>query len=657
MIEAFISAKIPEDYVQTKIDLVSKLQEFDAKGGNKIELRIFDGLVPFSDEAVRAEEQYGIQPSTVFTRERGVISQEEIFLGAAFTRGLEKVVVPFFDQGIPVEYELIRSISTVSEPKRKKLGVVNTDAQLFGGFDMQRMAQTPRQLIVEELEKQYEIIQIDLSSPMQDEVDVLLAVQPSSLNPVQLENLVAAIGSGVPTAIFEDPMPVMMSAPGTSQPKPSRGGGMMGMGGQPPEPKGDINALWSLLGIKMTGNEQMGQFNADVVWQDYNPYKKARGFRQITDEWVFVSPDMPGADEPLSNASDITSGLSQILFLFPGGIKDQHLDGVEFKPLVTTGTDVGTIRTEEFQMRQDPMAIEFRRQANRATRPFTLAAHIQSKGAAKKSESGEDQPKEEGSKNESNASTDESRGLGESSSDDESSGDDASSKDSEKEGPINVVYVGDIDLMHSEFLRVRAQPNMSDIDWQFDNVTFVLNVIDQLANDDRFLDIRKRRTRHSTLRLVEEKAAQKREDAEKEIDEFSSEFEEAEKDARQAQEQALAELQKRVEDLQAKARESGGDLTGREAQRALQAALQQVALKETVERRKFETKVERRKRERDRKLRMIERELDTEIQHTQNLYKGMALFLPMLPPVLIGLAVFVRRQRLESEGITSERRC
>jgi ABC-2 type transport system permease protein len=152
LIEAFISAKIPEDYVQTKIDLISKLQELKAKGGNKIELRIFDGLVPFSDEAVRAEEQYGIRPSTVFTRERGVISQEEIFLGAAFTRGLEKVVVPFFDQGIPVEYELIRSISTVSEPKRKRLGVVNTDAQLFGGFDMQRMSQTPQQLIVEELE-------------------------------------------------------------------------------------------------------------------------------------------------------------------------------------------------------------------------------------------------------------------------------------------------------------------------------------------------------------------------------------------------------------------------------------------------------------------------------------------------------------------------
>ncbi len=647
LIEAFISEKIPEDYVQTKVDLISKLQELKAKGGNKIDLRIYDNLVPFSDAAVRAEEKYGIQPSTVFTRERGVISQEEIFLGAAFTRGLEKVVVPFFDQGIPVEYELIRSISTVSEPKRKRLGVVNTDAQLFGGFDMQRMSQTPRQLIVEELEKQYEVVQIDLSSPMQDEVDVLLAVQPSSLNPVQLENLVAAIRSGVPTAIFEDPMPVMMGAPGTSQPKPPRGG-MMGMGGQPPEPKGDINALWSLLGIKMTGADQMGQFSADVVWQKYNPYKKARGFQQITDEWVFVSPDTPGADDPLSADSEITADLNQILMLFPGGIKDQHLDGVDFSPLITTGTEVGTIGTQEFQMRGDPLAIEFRRQANRSTTPFVLAAHIQSTNTAETS----NEPKEDAAQDatgEADASTDET------SQSDASAN--AEAEESDKDGPINVVYVGDIDLMHSEFLRVRAQPNMSDIDWNFDNVTFVLNVIDRLANDDRFLNIRKRQTRHSTLRLVEEKASQKRDDAENEINEFSAEFVQAEKEAREAQEQALAELQTRVSDLQTKAQAGGGDLTGREAQRALQAALQQVALKEAVERRRFETKVERRRRERDRKLRTIERELDTEIQRTQNLYKGLALFLPMLPPVLIGLAVFVRRQRLETEGITSERRC
>ncbi len=79
---------------------------------------------------------------------------------------------------------------------------------------------------------------------------------------------------------------------------------------------------------------------------------------------------------------------------------------------------------------------------------------------------------------------------------------------------INVVYVTDIDMMHSEFLRVRAQPKMGDINWQFDNVTFVLNVIDSLAGDDRFLDIRKRKTRYASLKKVEERTAEAREEAE-----------------------------------------------------------------------------------------------------------------------------------------------
>ena len=51
----------------------------------------------------------------------------------AVTCGLEKVVMPFFYRGMPIEYELIRSIGTVAQQKRKRLGVVQTDAKLFGG--------------------------------------------------------------------------------------------------------------------------------------------------------------------------------------------------------------------------------------------------------------------------------------------------------------------------------------------------------------------------------------------------------------------------------------------------------------------------------------------------------------------------------------------
>ena len=50
----------------------------------------------------------------------------------AVTCGLEKVTLPFIDRGTAVEYELIRSLGTVTQEKRKRVGVVATDAQVFG---------------------------------------------------------------------------------------------------------------------------------------------------------------------------------------------------------------------------------------------------------------------------------------------------------------------------------------------------------------------------------------------------------------------------------------------------------------------------------------------------------------------------------------------
>ena len=120
-IDAFVSSEVPEAYVQTKFNLISLLKEFDAMSGGKIKVRLHDNLEPFSEEAALAEDRFGIQPTMVRTRSRGAFKDEEVILGAAFNCGLEKVVVPFFDYGIPVEYELTRSIGTVAEGERKKV--------------------------------------------------------------------------------------------------------------------------------------------------------------------------------------------------------------------------------------------------------------------------------------------------------------------------------------------------------------------------------------------------------------------------------------------------------------------------------------------------------------------------------------------------------
>ena len=49
--------------------------------------------------------------------------------------------------------------------------------------------------------------------------------------------------------------------------------------------------------------------------------------------------------------------------------------------------------------------------------------------------------------------------------------------------------------------------------WDFDNVTFVLNVLDGLAGDDRFIEIRKRKPVYRTLTAIEEATSDVRADA------------------------------------------------------------------------------------------------------------------------------------------------
>ena len=122
----------------------------------------------FSEDATLAERTYGIEPRSVTSINNGVRGSEEVFFGVAFSSGLDKVVIPFIDRGIPVEYELVRSICTVAGQQRKKLGVLKTDAQLFGGFSMQ--GPTEESQIITELKKQYDVAEVDPAKPITQEV-------------------------------------------------------------------------------------------------------------------------------------------------------------------------------------------------------------------------------------------------------------------------------------------------------------------------------------------------------------------------------------------------------------------------------------------------------------------------------------------------------
>ena len=93
-------------------------------GGEAIHSRIIE-TVRYSPAAREAQERYNIHPYRVPPAEEDAGGANEIYLGLVFTCGSEEFVIPFFDRGLPAEYELVRSIRVVSRAKRKKVGIVS----------------------------------------------------------------------------------------------------------------------------------------------------------------------------------------------------------------------------------------------------------------------------------------------------------------------------------------------------------------------------------------------------------------------------------------------------------------------------------------------------------------------------------------------------
>ena len=612
-VTAYVSPTVPEDYTQTRLTLLNMLRQFQRLSGGKLRVDVIETETK-TEAASLASQQFGIEPVTVLSRERGAFRDEDIFLGCAFTCGLEKVVVPFFDRGTPVEYELIRSICTVAEQKRKRLGVVTTDADLFGGFDMASGQQRPRQPVLEELEKQYEVVQVDPAAPITETYDVLMVVQPSSLGPEQMNNFVAAVRSGQPVAIFEDPLPVLMnSVPGTSQPR--RGGGSpMAMMQQQNQPKGDLGQLWDVLGLELAAGSArplMGQMGSSpyVVWQDYNPHPKL----ELPSEFVFIDAELGEADGGVSRSfnqeNPITSGLQEVLFPFPGALSKDDKVNLEWTPLITTGTRSGTIEVEQVLGNRGDM-----RQLRIFEKPGSQAMVL---AAAVDRELPRTQSVTESEEDSSDGDT----------------------------TLVRAIVVADIDLMGPQIFGLRNRPD-EVFGLNFDNVTFVLNVLDTLSDDKRFLEIRKRKPKHRTLERIEDTVADAREMADMQRQKYITEFDKAEQGANAEMQKEVGEFEKKIEDM-----ESGGN-TDRQA--AMQA-VQQLASRQRLAQRRLDTKLEQLKRKRDAEIEQVERSLEATIRREQDWQKWLAVMLPPIPPLVVAFFVFFRRRAQEREGVAKSR--
>lgn len=484
-IQAFVSKEVPQQYVETRENLMSFLNEMDATGGERVEVLVHD-TEPYTEQARDAREKFGITPQEVPITGSGRANTAQVFMGVAITCGAEEQVIPFFDRGLPVEYELARGIRIVAKTERKKIGIVNTEAKLFGGFDFQSFQSNPAWPVVEELKKQYEVVQINATSPITEKVDGLLVALPSALPQEEMDNLMAVIQSGTPTLILDDPLPVFNIGLAPSERSGGNQNPFMRNQGPPPKPKGDINAFMSKLGISWN--------SASITWDTYNPHPD---LAQIPPQIVFVGAgnDNPEAFNPKNNAS---SGLQEVVLLYPGALQNATNANTEFQPLLKSSVASGVLNYNQMVQR----SFFGTQLVNRGFRLIPnnidqiLAAHIKagdSSGTGKKT---------------------------------------------------NVVFIADLDFIGEQFfeLRKRGFENLN-----FDNVTFFLNCMDLLVGDESFITLRKRRVKHRTLEAVEERT--------KEYVEQRAKDEEA---AEASAQKALDDAQRRLNEAVAQVRERGG---------------------------------------------------------------------------------------------------
>ena len=574
-IQAYISKEVPQPYVQTRENLISFLKEIDAIGRNKVEVMIYD-TEPYSPEARDAREKFGINPVEIQNPGSARASAVPVYLGVAFTCGAEEMVIPFFDRGLPTEYELVRSIRSVAKTQRKKVGVVATDAKLFGGFDFQLGTTNPAWEVVEELRKQYEVVRINPASAITDTVDGLVVPMPSTLTQEEMDNLLAYIETGVPTLILEDPLPAVDVALAPSE-SPGANRNPFMQQNTPPKKKGDFDMFYRRLGVTVSKDQ--------IVWDAYNPHPD---LAQLPPEVVFVGRGNEN-EASFNKVQTASANLEQLVLMFPGYLNKASGSDVEFIPLVKSSFVSGT-QPYNMMVRKNFLGMIQLNLRGLPHRPnavdYTLAARIIDK------------------------------------------------PDSTNNRKLDVIIIADLDFISRQFFEIRKQ-GISNLN--FDNVPFFLNCIDVLVGDESFVALRNRRVKHRTLTSVEHQ-----------IQDFIQQRAAQEQRAEQEAQMALAEAQQRLNEKVAEVQQRG-DLDAQTKQIMAQNIRE-------AEQRRFEALKANIEAEKEAKIAAAKEEMESKIRNIQNGIKTLAVLLPPIPVLIIGVMIFVRRRRREAETIAETRR-
>ena len=703
-IDAFISPSdaMPEQYVQTRINLLTALREIDRESKNvSVEVHIISA----EDNASTTAEKYGIENQNgaeppLFVQEEGRFMpwQKDLYLGLVFKGNGGQQSIPFVFKGLPVEYEIMRTLKTVAGPKnKKKLGVFTTDAPLMGSPGMGMMGismggGTPPWEVITELRKQYDVQEVTGGTIKKGDYDALLVVQPSTLDNAKLDELIAAIKAGIPTAIFEDPLPLIQGGiTGTYDPRRNNQQG--GPGQPPPTPpeKGDLNKLWDLLGVhfnvdpkerlaairkELDDLSKIAKYNLaplqgrvpeiasflsaiDALVQKGNEFDarlkansslsssdwdslKLTSLRTSLEKLDYSNPFRRSVEEQIiSPAEKRLNGLGKRILHDPHNPfpKIPRSDNFPNEFVYVGGSsnsfDEGSVTSElQYCLFTCPGSLFDKGQGSLSFRPLlkTKGGKLAGTTSLENFWTGGIF----GSPRRFNPERTTFKGNGRQ--EVIAAAISGSVKDGNQTSQLDVILVADLDVLADPFYNIRSQGPDSSFPLDVDNVTFSLNLIDRLAGENSLLDIRNRRRQHRTLVEFEKNIEKAREVASNTITEAEESIQKILQEEQRKLNEALASVQKNNQ----------GSMTQGQFMQVLQT--EAAKLQKNMERRQRELR-----KEANTKIKSAERDRDALIKEKESWVQFLSLALPPIPLLIVALVVFIKKKTAEIQGAIASR--
>ena len=626
LITAFISAELPNELALKGKEVIDKLKALERVHPGTITVVINRPKDALDSIGAMASREFNLKPRKQVIDTVSGKENADVFLGAAVTSGGSTQLIDYFDPGLSVEYELIRSVRAVAAAKKKVLGIATTDLDINGGFDYQTGSMTQPWEIVTEWKKQYEIRAVNLDSAVAPEVDVLVVPQPSTLTQPQIERLHEYIWNGRAALLLEDPLPYFSAAQGRmdlipSQPKK---GGNPNAGPDAGGPqKGNIQALYRGLGLDF----DLGA----VLWSDYNPSHEFA--KLIPPNFVWTSRDQDG----MTNGSTTTTGINSLLLPFPGQIliaKDKSA-ALTVTPLFTPTPNVTWGRDLISEMLQPsmyggggPQLKEPKHNfSGDRNNPAPMAVEVSGTMAAAfpvADPNAKAPEKKADDKTPTPAEPEKKTGV-------------PSAK------PVHVIVIADVDFVNNEFFSFyrnsggRFNEDSLKFLLNLRNVQLAANAVDSLFNDKAFLELRNRRPERRPLKRLEDQLLATQDVLRKADQTATVEAESASQGAQKSFDDELAKIEARTDiDENAKAHEKA--MVQVREQRKLDLAM--TAVNQAKESHIRDAKIEQR------------RALDG----YRDRVKWLAIGVPAVVLALLVLVVFLRKVAAESAHIPTARK-